>query len=238
MDCLIYIELISEEYTESNMVVQPDLPTRDLTDCEYRRMETELREQLLEKFLLAMREDLAEWISSLSFRNITQETFLQSLENGVILCQQARLIQRYAEEYNVINNNHAMKVPRKEVTYTEKGAFRGSFVSRDNVSNFIQWCRDLGIPDVCLFESEDLVLHKNEKSVILTLLDVARKAFTFGVQPPEIVRFEQEIDQEIEDDKIKEKQGKPPPKPIDLEEDNNLDTLVSVTTPLCLLTSY
>ena len=119
-----------------------------------------------------------------------------------------------------------MKIPKKEVTYTEKGAFRGSFVSRDNVSNFIQWCRELGIPDVCLFESEDLVLHKNEKSVILTLLDVARKAFIFGVQPPEIVRFEQEIDQEIEEDKENEKRGKPPPKPIDLEEDNNLDTLV------------
>lgn len=165
-------------------------------------------------------------ISSISFRDITEQNFLESLENGVILCQQARLIQRYAEEYNILNKDHMMKIPKREVHYTEKGAFRGSFVSRDNVANFIFWCRELGIPDVCLFESEDLVLHKNEKSVILTLLDVARKAFTFGVQPPEIVRFEQEIDQEIEADKEEERKGRPPPKPIDLEEDNNLDTLV------------
>eukprot|EP00111_Clytia_hemisphaerica_P008901 TCONS_00025992-protein len=208
------------------MVIQPDIPNQDLTDCEYRRKETQIRQQLLANFLQAMREDLAEWISSLSVRSITQENFLSSLENGVILCQQARLIQRYAEEYSIINKPHNMKIPNREVTYTEKGAFRGSFISRDNVANFIQWCRGLGIPDVCLFESEDLVLHKNEKSVILTLLDVARKAFVFGVQPPEIVRFEQEIDQEIEEDKQNEKKGKPPPKPIDLEEDNNLDTLV------------
>ena len=212
------------------MVVQPDVPNKDLSECEYRRKETEIRQQLLAKFLQAMREDLAEWISGLSFREITHENFLVSLENGVLLCQQARFIQRYAEEYSIINKSLAtsMKIPKKEVTYTEKGAFRGSFVSRDNVANFIQWCRELGIPDVCLFESEDLVLHKNEKSVILTLLDVARKAFIFGVQPPEIVRFEQEIDQEIAEDKENEKRGKPPPKPIDLEEDNNLDTLVRI----------
>ena len=85
-----------------------------------------------------------------------------------------------------------------------------------------------------MFESEDLVLHKNEKSVILTLLDVARKAFIFGVRPPEIVRFEQEIDREIEADKENEKRGKPAPKPIDLEADNNLDTLVSSTSTLLL----
>lgn len=208
------------------MVVQPHMLNSDLTECEYRRQESQLRQHLLARFLQAMREDLAEWISSISFRDITEQNFLESLENGVILCQQARLIQRYAEEYNILNKDHMMKIPKREVHYTEKGAFRGSFVSRDNVANFIFWCRELGIPDVCLFESEDLVLHKNEKSVILTLLDVARKAFTFGVQPPEIVRFEQEIDQEIEADKEEERKGRPPPKPIDLEEDNNLDTLV------------
>ena len=205
------------------------MPKSEITDCEYRKQELEFRQVLLSKFLQAMREDLAEWISSLTFNvSITQENFIESLQNGVILCQQARLIQRFAEEYTVLNPGQNFQIPKREVYYTEKGAFQGSFVARDNVANFIYWCRELGIPDVCLFESDDLVMHKNEKSVILTLLDVARKAFTFGVQPPEIVRFEKEIDEEIEQDKEDERMGKPAPKPIDLEEDNNLDTMVSI----------
>lgn len=209
------------------MVVAAPMPNSEITECEYRRQEVEFRQGLLSNFLLAMREDLAEWISSLTFNvSIKQDNFIDSLQNGVILCQQARLIQRFAEEYAVLNPGQDLKVPKREVHYTEKAAFKGSFVARDNVANFIHWCKELGIPDVCLFESDDLVMQKNEKSVILTLLDVARKAFKFGVQPPEIVRFEKEIDEEIEQDKENERMGKPAPRPRDLEEDNNLDTMV------------
>ena len=199
------------------------------SDIEYRKHEQTLRQVWLAKFLQAMREDLSEWISSLSFHiSVTSDTFLESLDNGIILCQHARLIQRYAEEYVVLNKDQKLKIPAKDVYYTEKNAFPGSFIARDNVANFIGWCRGLGIPDVVIFESEDLVLHKNEKSVILTLLDVARKAYKFGVQPPEIVRFEKEIDDEIERDKENERLGKPIQRPRDLEEDNDLDTLVKI----------
>ena len=55
-------------------------------------------------------------------------------------------------------------------------------MARDNVANFIAWCRELGIADVVIFESDDLVMRKNEKSVILTLMEIARKAYIFGVQ--------------------------------------------------------
>lgn len=47
-----------------------------------------------------------------------------------------------------------------------------SFFARDNVHNFIQWCRLLGIYECLLFETDDLVLRKNEKSFILCLLEV------------------------------------------------------------------
>lgn len=52
-----------------------------------------------------------------------------------------------------------------------------SFFARDNVHNFIQWCRLLGIYECLLFETDDLVLRKNEKSVILCLLEVQRLLF-------------------------------------------------------------
>lgn len=52
-----------------------------------------------------------------------------------------------------------------------------TFFARDNVSNFIKWCRNsLQIIECLLFESDDLILRKNEKHVILCLLEVGRRA--------------------------------------------------------------
>ena len=48
-----------------------------------------------------------------------------------------------------------------------------------------------------MFETEDLVCRKNEKHVILTLLEVARRGAKLGMLAPMLVQFEQEIDREI-----------------------------------------
>lgn len=43
----------------------------------------------------------------------------------------------------------------------------------DNVVIFIGWCcMELGVLEVFMFEIEDLVFCKNEKSVVLCLLEV------------------------------------------------------------------
>ena len=46
--------------------------------------------------------------------------------------------------------------------------------ARDNVYNFIKFCRLLEVMEVVMFETEDLVSQKNEKHVVLTLLEVAQ----------------------------------------------------------------
>lgn len=48
-----------------------------------------------------------------------------------------------------------------------------------------------------MFETEDLVCRKNEKHVILTILEVARRGAKIGMLAPMLVQFEQEIDREI-----------------------------------------
>jgi hypothetical protein len=56
-----------------------------------------------------------------------------------------------------------------------------------------------------MFESDDLILRKNEKNFILCLLEIARFGAKFGVSVPNIIKLEQEIEREIERDKQTEK---------------------------------
>lgn len=76
----------------------------------------------------------------------------------------------------------------------------GTFFARDNICQFILWCRSLSILECLLFETDDLVARKNEKSFILCLLEVARIGFKVGMPTPLIIQLEQEIDREIEND--------------------------------------
>jgi hypothetical protein len=113
----------------------------------------------------------------------------------------------------------------------------GTFFARDNVSNFISWCRrGLCVLECLLFETDDLILRKNEKHVILCLLEVARRGAKFGMLAPMLVQLEREIDREIAaeqrgdspEDSDEEEQFGPMPQVItnDLK---SLDEMVSST---------
>lgn len=54
-------------------------------------------------------------------------------------------------------------------------------------------------PDVLMFETDDLVLRKNEKNVVLCLLEVARRASRFGMPAPVLIQLEQEIEEELQE---------------------------------------
>ena len=64
--------------------------------------------------------------------------------------------------------------------------------ARDNVYNFIKFCRLLQVMEVVMFETEDLVSQKNEKHVVLTLLEVARRGAKIGMLAP-MVRLLRQI---------------------------------------------
>lgn len=155
-----------------------------------------------EEYLYAMKEDLAEWLNTLYDLDITADTFMDGLETGCALCRHANNVNRAAQDFQLEYPEAAqsMKVPSKDVVFQSRNVVPGSFLARDNVSNFISWCRqELWIKDVLMFETNDLVEKCNEKNFVLCLLEVARRGSKFGMLAPMLIQLEEEIEEEIRD---------------------------------------
>ncbi|KFP58908.1 GAS2-like 2, partial [Cathartes aura] len=154
--------------------------------------------QSSEQYLYAMKEDLAEWLKELYDLDIEVGTFVEVLETGAVLCSHANNVTHVAEEFAFFY----LRLPTAGVA-CNLAAQPGTFQARDNVSNFIQWCRkEMDIKDVLMFETEDLVLRKNEKNFVLCLLELARRAARFGMRAPTLVQMEEEIEEELRQERM------------------------------------
>ncbi|NWH91354.1 GA2L2 protein, partial [Aegithalos caudatus] len=192
--------------------------------------------QSSQQYLYAMKEDLAEWLKELYGLDIEMGTFLEVLETGAVLCSHANHVTQVAREFSRACPEVArhLRLPTAGVT-CNLTAQPGTFQARDNVSNFIQWCRkEMDIKDVLMFETEDLVLRKNEKNFVLCLLELARHASRFGMRAPTLVQMEEEIEEELRQEldlpPMDTALPRPPRKPRDL---NNLDLMVQHLVSRC-----
>ncbi|XP_030647908.1 GAS2-like protein 1 [Chanos chanos] len=164
-----------------------------------------------EEYLYAMKEDLAEWLNTLYDLDIAADTFMESLETGCALCRHANNVNRAAQDFAARYPDavQSFRMPSKDVPFQSRNVIPGSFLARDNISNFIAWCRqELGIKDVLMFETNDLVERCNEKNFVLCLLEVARRGAKFGMLAPMLIQLEEEIEEEIRD---QESLGEPSP---------------------------
>uniref|UniRef100_A0A8C5L7G3 Calponin-homology (CH) domain-containing protein n=1 Tax=Jaculus jaculus TaxID=51337 RepID=A0A8C5L7G3_JACJA len=152
-----------------------------------------------EQYLEAMKEDLAEWLRDLYGLDIDADNFLQVLETGLVLCRHANTVTEAALAFLAEAPARAQRISLPQAgVFCNEAAQPGTFQARDNVSNFIHWCRkEMGIQEVLMFETEDLVLRKNVKNVVLCLLELGRRAWRFGVAAPTLVQLEEEIDAEL-----------------------------------------
>uniref|UniRef100_A0A8C8S4N6 GAS2-like protein 2 n=1 Tax=Pelusios castaneus TaxID=367368 RepID=A0A8C8S4N6_9SAUR len=190
-----------------------------------------------EQYLYAMKEDLAEWLKELYGLDVNVGSLLEVLETGSVLCYHANNITHVAREFSrdYPGLAHKLQLPRYEVTCNEF-AQPGTFQARDNVSNFIQWCRkEMDIKEVLMFETEDLVLRKNEKNFVLCLLELARRASRFGMSAPTLIQMEEEIEEEIREEMALPPEDTPLPKPQRKPCDfKNLDQMVQHLVSRCM----
>eukprot|EP00041_Stephanoeca_diplocostata_P009568 m.148136 g.148136 ORF g.148136 m.148136 type:complete len:777 (-) comp17792_c0_seq7:213-2543(-) len=158
------------------------------------------------EILQTFREDLAEWMSDvLAMPGITSENFFESIENGGVLCRLAQSLHNSEVEWctqrTTSEKAASMKLLKKPACNLK--AAPGSFFARDNLAGFLRWCSGLGVPDVQLFEPNDLVERKSDKNVLNSLMEIARHCH---VQVPKLVQMEREIEQEM-------RSPSPPPTP-------------------------
>ncbi|XP_076179267.1 growth arrest-specific protein 2 [Ptiloglossa arizonensis] len=176
-----------------------DVPRPSPEEEEYAEFYHERLHSAQSRQLLPLQEDLADWINkTLNGDYVTGDNFFDSLDNGVVVCRLARVIQ---EKARLAIDAGRAKGPGPVIRgRCWENAARRTFFSRDNMENFIQFCRRLGVHENLLFESDDLVLHGQPRNVVLCLLEVARLASIYSVEPPGLVQLEREIAAEQERD--------------------------------------
>ena len=158
--------------------------------------------ETMERSVLPLVQDVADWLSKYLGIDINKDNFLDMLDDGLFVCKLAEKIQSHSELYVEIHGKYS--VDKEKLKPLPKLNFqchnnvkRQSFFARDNAAKFLQWCKTIGMKDTILFESDGLVLQKQLKHVVLTLLELARIASVYELEPiPSIIKLEKEIDEE------------------------------------------
>eukprot|EP00054_Salpingoeca_dolichothecata_P016703 m.98504 g.98504 ORF g.98504 m.98504 type:complete len:1703 (+) comp22106_c0_seq1:27-5135(+) len=153
--------------------------------------------QMVSERATAYREDLAAWLTTIFKEDITEETFFNEIQTGVKLCQLAKIIQEGERDPHKRANKFASKHSKRKhdplpaptnITYSAKP---GTFQARDNITQFIEWCKSMGVDDSVIFEADDIVDGKRARNVLYSLMELAR--VQGGVEPPLLVQLERNL---------------------------------------------
>jgi len=200
----LYTWALGDQDKFTEVTDSPDYKASGLKKLKSKSWESIARWEKENEFLFALIEDESEWLLHL-FPDaiVSSETFFKDIEDGVLLCQVARLCQKYAEDHSSEHHTHVPLFPiHIHSTKKCRGGF-GKFMRRENVELFLKWCRLHKIPEPLLFESNDVVerteqdgMRENAREIVLCLMEVARLGVKYGVDPPKLIQLEKEIELE------------------------------------------
>lgn len=165
--------------------------------CSYQRSISSMtaqREAAEQEALGVLAKEVCQWLSQTLRVDLTPRSFMDNLDTGVELCKLAELVQAKAKDAVKQREKLNFRVSSDPIQ-CHRAAKKGSFLARENVKHFAEWCRSLGISEELIFESNGLVEHSDEKRVVLCLLEVSRYARKVHIKPPKIVEIEQKIDE-------------------------------------------
>lgn len=115
-------------------------------------LDAELARKAAEKYDPEMEKEVCAWISSVTGEAQGDATVGDWLHDGVVLCKLANAIK--PGSVNKINENKMV------------------FKQRENITFFQRFCRDVGVPEISMFGTDDLFDQKNMGSVISTIYTV------------------------------------------------------------------
>ncbi|RDD44807.1 GAS2-like protein 1 [Trichoplax sp. H2] len=154
---------------------------------------TRRRRRKENELVQALREDISDWIARLfPSLPIQADNFHDAIANGTVLCQLAQLIEeaqlkigeKIDKNLRIQMNKIAMMGGRSLV----------KFKARENALSFIRWCQNRGINKSVMFEPDDLVEQRDQRQVIICLMEVSRLSVRYGIEPCKLVQYEMEID--------------------------------------------
>ncbi|KAL5256298.1 hypothetical protein ACHWQZ_G011501 [Mnemiopsis leidyi] len=146
--------------------------------------------------LLPFKEDLAEWLYKMIRAEIAPNRFFPELQSGVHLCKLGIHMQKMAVKYRREHPEDTSLVPPKPPNLKYANATRKSppFYCRDNISNFLDWSIEFGVKHSCRFETDDLTLRKNDRQIVIHLMEVGRLGVKFGIEPPTLIKLEMSLE--------------------------------------------
>ena len=127
------------------------------------------RHESIQADLQVLEDQVRAWLQRILQQDFT--AFWDDLRTGVPLC---KVLTTLGHEVKYIGNAQAH-----------------TFKAADNIAQFLIVCqRHSLVPSYALFDTEDLIDHKNPRQVLLCLLRLAKIAIAQGVAPPKILKEE------------------------------------------------
>ena len=140
--------------------------------------------------MLVMVDKLCVWMGQVLREKLNRENLISQIRNGGLMCRLAEEIQESVDNFKIANDEHD-SLPSKAPQQYKLDCPSRSLEARENVMKFLNWSRQLRVPESSIFSPDDLLKLKGKMNVVNTLLAVARRAKDCGMAadidaPPKI----------------------------------------------------